>query len=143
MEEFEIIYVRCVLIHLDDQFTALTKMRQRLKKHGRIVIDEILNSCNFCHPATPVFDKRRHTIEQFFIKNGRNPNYGITLKPLLQKIKLTHIQESLFQPLLTTVSQRKLLTLFFYEIRISHFFRKFNRFGMERFCERARTNTRK
>lgn len=116
-EKFDFIYVRFVLIHLEDPFTALIKMRQQLKKHGRLIIDEILNSFNFCHPATPVFDKRRHTIEQFMIKNGLNPNFGLTLKPLLKKLTFTSLQESLFQPVLIDATHKKLLPLVFYEMK--------------------------
>lgn len=116
-EKFDFIYVRFVLLHLDDPFTALKKLSQKLKKHGRIVIAEMLNSCNFCYPQTAVFAKRRHTIEQFFIKNGLDPNFGLTLKSLFKKLRLSVMDESLFQPMLITQKQRQLLWLFLYEVK--------------------------
>lgn len=113
-EKFDIVYVRCVLIHLSEPNLALKNIYHVLKKNGRIVIDEILNSCNFCHPESEAFIKRRYVIEQFFLRNGLNPNFGLTLKSELKKLKLTDIQESLYQPILK-LSHRKLLSLFLIE----------------------------
>lgn len=113
-EKFDIVYIRCVLIHLSDPILALKKGIQALKKNGIIVIDEILNSCNFCFPEQTVFAKRRYVIEQFFKRNGLNPNFGLTLKSEFKKLKLIDIQESLYQPILKK-NQRKLLSLFLIE----------------------------
>jgi hypothetical protein len=77
----------------------------------------MLNSCSFCYPISPVFSQRRKVLEQFFIKNGRNPNFSLTLPSILKKIKLKITNESVFQPLLTTPHNRKLITLFLYEVR--------------------------
>lgn len=113
-EKFDIVYVRFVLIHLSDPNLALKNIYPVLKKNGCIVIDEILNSCNFCHPESAAFIKRRHSIEQFFLRNGLNPNFGLTLKAELKQLKLTNFQESLYQPVLKR-SHRKLLSLFLIE----------------------------
>lgn len=117
IEQFDIIYVRFVLLHLTDPHTALIKLKSRLKKTGKLIIDEMLNSNNFCYPAVPAFAKRRHTIEQFFLKNGLNPNFGLSIKPLLKKLGLHSLQESLFQPALITAKERQLLLLVIYEIK--------------------------
>lgn len=116
-EKFDVIYVRWVLVHLKDPFTALAQLVKQLKKGGKIIIDEMLNSYNFSHPENKYFAKRRYAIEQFFIRNGLDPNLGLLLKPALQKIKLKKIEEGLFQPLIQTKSERNLLTLFFHEIK--------------------------
>lgn len=116
-EKFDLIYLRFVLIHLEDPLDALIKIKSRLKTGGRIVVNDMLNSCSFCYPSAPVFDQRRKVLEQFFIKNGRNPNFSLTLPSMLKKIKLKITNESVFQPLLTTPINRKLVTLFFYEVK--------------------------
>ncbi|HSW93008.1 MAG TPA: methyltransferase domain-containing protein [Gammaproteobacteria bacterium] len=116
-EKFDLVYSRFVLIHLDDPLNALIKIKDRLKTGGRLVINDMLNSCSFCYPGSPVFDQRRKILEQFSIKNGLNPNFSLTLPEILRKIKLKILNESVFQPLLTTPVNRKLLTLIFYEIK--------------------------
>jgi len=116
-EKFDLIYVRFVLIHLDDPYTALVKIKSRLKKGGRLIINDMLNSCSFCYPKSPIFEQRKQILEQFFIKNGRNPNFSLTLSNMLKKLKLPIITESVFQPLLSTPAERKLVTLLFYEIK--------------------------
>lgn len=116
-EQFDIIYVRFVLLHLIDPHTALIKLKSRLKKNGKLIIDEMLNSNNFCHPAASAFTKRREVIEQFFLKNNLNPNFGLGIKLLLKKIGLHSIQESLFQPMLITAKERQLLLLIVHEIK--------------------------
>jgi len=116
-EKFDLIYLRFVLIHLDDPLDALIKIKSRLKTSGRIVVNDMLNSCSFCYPNSSAFDQRRKIMEQFCIKNGRNPNFSLTLPSMLKKIKLKITNESVFQPLLITPINRKLLTLFFYEVK--------------------------
>lgn len=116
-EQFDIIYVRFVLLHLADPLTALIKIKSRLKKDGKLVIDEMLNSNNFCHPVAAAFIKRREVMERFFLKNNLNPNFGLTLKPVLKKIGLHSIEESLFQPMLISARERQLLLLVIYEIK--------------------------
>lgn len=122
-EKFDIIYLRLVLIHLTDPHLALAKAYQCLKNNGKVIIEEFLNSYNFCYPENKFFTKRRHVVEQFYTRNGLNPNFGITLKSQLSKLKLTNIQESMFQPLFQNTNQRKLLSLFLIECKdkfISH-----------------------
>lgn len=116
-EKFDMIYVRFVLIHLDDPFTALIKMKNRLKKGGRIIINDMLNSCNFCYPKSAVFEQRKQILEQFFTSNGRNPNFSLTLPDMLKKLKLSIISESVFQPVLLKPAERTLVTLIFHEIK--------------------------
>lgn len=116
-EKFDIIYLRCVLIHLKEPNDALAKIIPRLKKNGKLIIEEIINSCNFSLPESEAFKKRRFIIEQFFIRNGLNPNFGLTLKTILQKNKFKDIQESLFQPILKSNTERKLLSLILHEAK--------------------------
>lgn len=116
-EKFDIIYLRFILIHLDQPHRALQNVFSCLKKNGRIIIEEMLNSCNFCYPQSAIFDKRRYLIEQFFIKNGKNPNFALTLKSMVKKIKLSAVQESLYQPILQSTKERQLLSMLFYEIK--------------------------
>lgn len=116
-EKFDIVYLRLVLIHLADPSSALAKAYRCLKNNGKIIIEEFLNSCNFCYPENQYFTKRRSVIEQFFIRNGLNPNFGITLKSQLSRLKLASIHESMFQPLFQNASQRKLLSLFLLECK--------------------------
>lgn len=116
-EKFDLIYLRFVLIHLDDPLNALIKIKNRLKVGGRIVVNDMINSCSFCYPYSPAFERRRKIMEQFFIKNGRNPNFSLTLPAMLKKIKLKIVNESVFQPVLAKSTDRKLLTLFFYEMK--------------------------
>lgn len=114
-EKFDIIYLRCVLIHLTEPDAALKQIYRGLKKGGKVVIDEITNSCNFCYPENPAFLKRRHVIEQFFKRNGLNPNFGLSLKSRLKKLKFSNIHEFMYQPILNNPKQKKLLTLFLHE----------------------------
>lgn len=116
-EKFDLIYSRFVLIHLDDPLAALIQIKNRLKTGGQLVVNEMLNSCSFCYPNSPAFNKRRETLEQFFIKNGRNPNFSLTLPSMLKKAKLKMTGESVFQPVLTKSTDRKLLTLLFHEVK--------------------------
>src|SRR5579872_5932702 len=116
-EKFDLIYLRFVLIHLDDPLNALIKIKGCLKKGGRLVINDMINSCSFCYPSSPVFEQRKKVLEQFFIRNGRNPNFSLTLNDMLKNLKLSVITESIFQPLLKKPVERKLLTLLFYEVK--------------------------
>ena len=77
----------------------------------------MINSCSFCYPNAPVFEQRKKVLEQFFIRNSRNPNFSLTLNDMLKKLKLSIITESIFQPLLKKPIERKLLTLFFHEVK--------------------------
>jgi len=116
-EKFDVIYVRWVLIHLQDPFLALEKVIKQLKKGGLLVIDEMLNSYSFSFPESPVFAKRRYVLEQFFIRNNLDPNFGLQLKSALLKNKLYDIREAFYQPIVQTKVERQLLTFIFKEVK--------------------------
>lgn len=115
-EKFDIIHIRFVLIHLADPITALEKVYPRLKKNGRIIIEEsLINHNNFCYPDNRAFQKLRKVNNQFMKTIGLKIDFGFSLTNLLSKFKLKNIQKSLFQPILKNHEEKKILTFSLHE----------------------------
>lgn len=109
-EEFDFIYCRMVLHHLADAHHALLQIKQCLKPGGVLICEEpSIFDANFCSPTSPAYEKTRPLIRACFEGNRCDFNIAQRLELDCISCDLTVMHHSLFQPLLRTVKEKKIL----------------------------------
>lgn len=113
--QFDLIYCRFLLGHLTHPKIALKHMSSYLSQGGVLACDESagLHTC-FCTPFSEALDKMVK-IYQKCQEIKRTNSLGNGIYHDFIELGLENIQANLFQPLLTTPDQKKLLLMVFQE----------------------------
>ena len=97
--EFDLVYTRFLLTHLNDPAGALNSLRQLLKKGGAIIVEDIDISGCFVHPPSRAFDRYCELYCAAVLKRGGDPNIGPRLPLLLKQAGFKEIGVSVVQPM--------------------------------------------
>jgi ubiquinone/menaquinone biosynthesis C-methylase UbiE len=71
--EFDVVYARFLLSHLQRPAEVLLNMLKATKSGGRIVVEDVQFSGHFCYPANAAFERYLELYVALAIARGQNP----------------------------------------------------------------------
>lgn len=116
-EQFDLVYVRFVLIHLADPGRALSSMYQRVAVGGIFACEEPTTSSHFCHPFSPAFDKANTLTLRLGQRYGVDYDFGLYLYGRFIKLGLESIKVRFAQPAVMETGLRKIFPMSFMQIK--------------------------
>jgi ubiquinone/menaquinone biosynthesis C-methylase UbiE len=75
-EEFDVVYARFLLTHLQDSAGALARMLRLLRPGGRVIIEDIDYSGSFCYPDSAAYRRYVELYTQAVQRRGGDPHIG-------------------------------------------------------------------
>jgi SAM-dependent methyltransferase len=96
--EFDIVYARFLLTHLQDAPGAVRKMRQALRPGGVLVVEDIDFRGMFCDPDCPALWRYVAFYTQAVQRKGGDPNIGPRLPGMLLESGFQKVQLNVVQP---------------------------------------------
>ncbi len=96
--EFDIVYSRFLLSHLQEPALVINKMLRALKPGGRIIIEDIDFSGHYCYPACEAFDLYVQYFTAAARNNEQDPHIGLSLFQLFQDAGVADIAFDVVQP---------------------------------------------
>lgn len=96
--EFDVVYSRFLLSHLQQPEVVLNKMARSVVKGGSVIVEDIDFSGHFCHPSSDAFSAYVNYYCTISRNNSQNPYIGLALpsmfqdEPLLDRVTFDVIQ---------------------------------------------------
>ncbi|MDR3679310.1 MAG: methyltransferase domain-containing protein [Flavipsychrobacter sp.] len=100
--EFDIVYSRFLLSHLQDPIKVLKKMVQSVQPGGKIIVEDIHFSGHFCYPACNAFDDYVAYFTEAARNNGHDAEIGARLPGLFKAAGIENIRFDVIQPTFNT-----------------------------------------
>lgn len=110
-QKYDLIYSRWLLMHLTNLQAAMTSMKSSLKMGGILVVEDGANEGCFANPYNPVFHKWLEAWRTRFDFYHKDCDTGLKLHHLLRQYSFKNLKASLFQPLLVTASEKRVVLL--------------------------------
>lgn len=114
--QFDLIYSRFLIMHLQNPFEGLQQLTRLLKPNGILVSEEATNSVTACYPESPIFRKYRELVMALFQKNNIDFDIGEKLYAYFRKLKFEDIHVNFVQPIYKE-HQKKIMLLLMNELR--------------------------
>ncbi len=115
-KQFDLVYSRFLIMHLQNPFEGLQHLTQLLKPNGVLVSEEATNSVTACYPESPIFRKYRKLVMALFEKNNIDFDIGEKLYAYFRKLKLEDIHVNFVQPIYKK-HQKKIMVLLMNELK--------------------------
>ncbi len=96
--DFDLLYARFLLTHLDDPARAIAAFYRHLRPGGRVILEDIDFSGYFTEPESPAFQRYQDLYCQVVRKRGGDPNIGPRLPVLLIDGGFEHVDLHIAQP---------------------------------------------
>jgi ubiquinone/menaquinone biosynthesis C-methylase UbiE len=96
-EEYDVVYARFVLTHLDDPESAVRTMRRALRPGGRLVVEDIDFRGSFCEPASAAFERYEEIYEKAARANGGDPWIAPRIPAMLLRAGFERVQPHVVQ----------------------------------------------
>lgn len=96
--EFDIVYARFLLSHLNDPLAALERMKEATKRGGYVVIEDIQFSGHFCHPTNDAFREYLQLYSEAVKQKGADADIGPKLPALMKQAGIQNIAFDVIQP---------------------------------------------
>jgi ubiquinone/menaquinone biosynthesis C-methylase UbiE len=96
--EFDIVYARFLLTHLQDPVNALKKIFSELKPGGLVVLEDVDFNGHFCFPENEAFKRYVQLYSEVVNIRGGDPNIGPRLPNLLKETGFEKIKVNVVQP---------------------------------------------
>jgi ubiquinone/menaquinone biosynthesis C-methylase UbiE len=109
--QFDLVYVRFLLTHLDNSAEVLNKIIRAAKFGGVVVIEDIDVSGRVCYPPCEAFDRYLDFYNRTVRKRGGDPDIGHKLPKMVLDAGLDQMQFQAIQPTFMDVGDGKLLSL--------------------------------
>jgi len=97
-EEFDIIYARFLLSHLNDPEKCLTAMAEACATGGNIVIEDTDFAGSFCYPICAAYERYKELYQKLVQRRGGDSNIGPKLPALLRRAGLEGVELNVVQP---------------------------------------------
>lgn len=97
-EEFDLVYSRFLLSHLERPLQVLQRMRESVKPGGRIIVEDVQFSGHFCYPPHQAFDDYLHYYTAAARQHGQNPEIGPALFGLFHEAGIRDVRFDVIQP---------------------------------------------
>jgi len=96
--EFDVVYARFLLSHLDEPKNCLAAMVEACLPRGTIVIEDTDFSGSFCYPACPAYERYKELYQELVQLRGGDPNIGPKLPAMLYQVGTQDIEPNVIQP---------------------------------------------
>ncbi|MCE7531663.1 class I SAM-dependent methyltransferase [Acinetobacter nosocomialis] len=100
-DQFDIVFCRFLLIHLDNPLIALKNMKSCLKKNGLLICQEPTTSTHLCMPYFKEFDEANKLTIELGKQKKVNYDIGLELYELFSTLNLDNIHLSFDQPIVS------------------------------------------
>lgn len=108
--EYDLVYSRFLLSHLDNPHKALEQMIRAAKPGGIIALEDVDFGGAFCDPPSPDFERYLLWYDRMTRQNGGNPNLGRSLFGLATRVGLADLSFAIDQPSFATGPGKELAT---------------------------------
>ncbi|MBS0352002.1 MAG: class I SAM-dependent methyltransferase [Proteobacteria bacterium] len=115
--EFDLVFCRFFLMHLNEPVQALQKMYERLRPKGILACDEQCFGAARCYPDSKAFNNLKDLVYTVSRSKGLDYDFGLKLYFEFKKLNLQHIHVQTVQPILLTETQKSLWTMFLQETK--------------------------
>lgn len=110
--QFDFVYCRMVLHHLDDASLAFAQLVNCLKPKGVLICEEPpLLDGTFCFPPSRYYEQYVELVENCFIKNNKDYHIAYRLTQEAMGHNLSIEYQALFQPMLTTKEEKMIYAM--------------------------------
>jgi len=96
--QFNLVYARCLLSHLDEPLRALQTMTALARPGGSVVVEDIDCGGVFAHPETPALMRHLNLYQRAMRLHGGDPLMGRKLPRLCRKTGLTNVRFEIVRP---------------------------------------------
>jgi SAM-dependent methyltransferase len=117
--QFDFVYSRFLLVHLERPEEALREMLDRVKPGGILAIDEQVLAGASCFPDSAAFRKSVDLVYSVARSRGLDFDYGMSTYRALRSLGCERVDLRIAQPALTSKDTKRLWPLFFIEARVS------------------------
>jgi SAM-dependent methyltransferase len=107
--QFDVVYTRFLLTHLNDPKDLVNTFFECMKPGGRIGIEDIDFTGHFTYPSSTAFDRYHELYCTVVRRNGGDPDIGPRLPALVRECGFDDVQVSIVQPMALT-GEPKLIT---------------------------------
>jgi 2-polyprenyl-3-methyl-5-hydroxy-6-metoxy-1,4-benzoquinol methylase len=97
-QEFDIVYARFLLSHLQYPMEVIQRMLNSLKPGGKIIIEDVQFSGHFCYPKCEAFTSYLQYYTIAARNNHQNPEIGLELFSLMGSVGVNQISFDTIQP---------------------------------------------
>jgi ubiquinone/menaquinone biosynthesis C-methylase UbiE len=96
--EFDVVYARFLLSHLQRPAEVLLNMLRAAKSGGRVVVEDVQFSGHFCYPANKAFERYLELYAGLANQRGQNPEIGPALFGMFKQAGIRDVQFEVIQP---------------------------------------------
>ena len=97
-DEFDIVYARFLLSHLNEPENCLAAMAEACLPGGSIVIEDTDFSGSFCYPTYAAYDRYTDLYQELVKRRGGDPNIGAKLPGMLRQAGIQRVELNVIQP---------------------------------------------
>jgi ubiquinone/menaquinone biosynthesis C-methylase UbiE len=117
--QFDLVYSRFLLVHLERPERALREMLGRVKPGGILACDEQALAGAACFPDSGAFRKSVDLVYRVARSRNLDFDYGNTIYRVLRSLGCERVDITIAQPALTSKETKRMWPLFFLETRAS------------------------
>ena len=115
--DFDLVFCRFILVHLDQPERALNMMYKVVKSQGILVCDEPCLAAATAYPPSDAFDMSKSLTYQLTRQKGLDWDFGRKVYSIFKNLEFASVVLQVIQPSLTTAHQKMLWPMFFEETR--------------------------
>jgi 2-polyprenyl-3-methyl-5-hydroxy-6-metoxy-1,4-benzoquinol methylase len=97
-EEFDLVYSRFMLSHLNEPENCLAEMVKACLPGGTIVIEDTDFAGSFCHPTCAAYDCYKKLYQELVQRRGGDSNIGPKLPAMLRRAGIQDVALNVIQP---------------------------------------------
>jgi ubiquinone/menaquinone biosynthesis C-methylase UbiE len=97
-EEFDLVYARFLLSHLNEPEDCLAGMAKACLPGGTIVIEDTDFAGSFCHPICAAYDRYKKLYQELVQRKGGDSNIGPKLPAMLRRAGIQEVALNVIQP---------------------------------------------
>ena len=97
-EEFDVVYARFLLSHLNEPEKCLAAMVEARAPGGTIVFEDTDFEGSFCYPTCAAYERYKELYQELLQRRGGDPNIGPKLPAMLRRAGIQDIQLNVVQP---------------------------------------------
>lgn len=111
-EEYDVVYCRFLLIHVENPKEAIKSMLTHVKKGGLIICDEYSAGYNWCYPESKLFDKITRIQQKINQFHGKKDNrYGEKLSYDMSDLGVELVHFDLNIPIFNSERKKQLMIM--------------------------------
>ena len=97
-EEFDVVYARFLLSHLDKPQNCLASMMEACRLGGSIVIEDTDFAGSFCYPICAAYERYKKLYQELVQRRGGDSNIGAKLPAMFLSVGIKAVELNVIQP---------------------------------------------